>query len=376
MKRFRLDYLSFQRKSIRKSLGFFCSISLLSGIFSGFILAQSPLIVASWGGAYLQAQQDALFKPFEAETAMQIKIQAYNGGLKILHSESVPDVIDMTEKDARLACEQGLLHKLDLRTRPPILARSQAARKPEDDFIEGAILPCGIAHLTYATLLAFDERAFPGEKPQKITDFFDIKRFPGKRALRKESASALEWALMAEGVPLEQIYDLLSTERGLHLALRRLDKIKDHIVWWDDPEEPSALLEAGEVIMSSGYNGRFFAAQSRGVPLSMIWHGQIIDWNVWVIPRKTKNINKQARRFIHYVTQSDRMAQLAQRIPYGPTRKSALRRIGLHPQSGIPMRDHLPMAAHHLGYALFRDAIWYAHTEKLRKRRFNEWLSQ
>ena len=48
---------------------------------------------------------------------------------------------------------------------------------------------------------------------------------------------------MAEGVPIDQIYDLLSTDRGMRLAFRRLDSIRDHIVWWDDPKEPAALLK-------------------------------------------------------------------------------------------------------------------------------------
>jgi len=37
----------------------------------------------------------------------------YNGGQAILKSELMPDIIDMTMDDAMLACDQGLLHKID-----------------------------------------------------------------------------------------------------------------------------------------------------------------------------------------------------------------------------------------------------------------------
>ncbi|NNF78535.1 MAG: ABC transporter substrate-binding protein, partial [Rhizobiales bacterium] len=62
------------------------------------------------------------------------------------------------------------------------------------------------------------------------------------------------------GVPVAQVYDLLSTERGLKVAFRKLEEIRSAIVWWTDPAEPPALLAKGEVAMASGFNGRFFAA--------------------------------------------------------------------------------------------------------------------
>ncbi|WP_299870992.1 hypothetical protein [uncultured Cocleimonas sp.] len=70
------------------------------------------------------------------------------------------------------------------------------------------------------------------------------------------------------------------------------------------------------------------------------------------------------------------MAKLVEIIPYLPTRKSALRRIGLHAEQGFSMRDQLPTATHHLDRALFIDANWYAITQNLRKTLFWDWLNQ
>ena len=353
-------------------LRLFIVFGLSLGLLSAYA-EQKSLTIATWGGSYERAQQKALFDPFEVATGIQIDTQFYSGDIAILKGDLVPDIIDMTLDDALLACEQNLLQKLKLST---ILAPSPDGIEPEKDFITGSLLPCGVAHLSYSTLVAYDERAFTGEKPQTIADFFNVKRFPGNRGLRKQPSAVLEWALMAEGVPINQIYDLLSTDRGMRLAFRRLDSIRDHIVWWEDPKEPAELLKSGQVVMSSGFNGRFFDAQTHGDTITMLWDGQIIDWDVWVVPLKPDQANPDTSKFLRYVTQSEKMAHLAENIPYGPSRLSALKRIGLHPQKKISMRDHLPTAPHHLDRALFRDARWYARTLALRKNRFWGWINR
>ncbi len=334
--------------------------------------AEKQLTIATWGGSYERAQQTTLFTPFEESTGIQINTQYYSGELAILNSDLVPDIIDMTLDDTLLACEQNTIKHIDA---TKVLVNTEKGVPPEDDFVAGTILPCGVSHLSYSTLIAYNERAFPGEKPLSIRDFFDIENFPGKRAIQKKPSEILEWALIAEGVPIDQVYDLLSTERGLRLAFRRLDSIRDELIWWDNPKQPAELLNSGKAVMASGFNGRFFDAQVQGAPITMLWDAQIVDWNVWVIPNTKNQSDELAHQFIRFVTQADNMARLAENIPYGPSRKSALNRIGLHPEKGFSMRDHLPTADHHLKRALFRDAKWYARTSTLRNDRFWQWLN-
>lgn len=194
----------------------------------------------------------------------------------------------MLEDEAKVACRAGLLKPIDharLSTAKLTRTPSNQALVEDDDFSRqdfhpGVFARCSVAHLTFSTLIAYDERAFTGEKPRRIDDLFDLERFPGKRALQRSPSALFEWAMMAEGVPVSQIYDLLSTERGLRLVLQRLEVLRGHIIWWDNPAEAVALLEQGQVVMASGYNGRFFDAWSRGAPINMIWDGQIIDRSV------------------------------------------------------------------------------------------------
>ena len=224
--------------------------------------------------------------------------------------------------------------------------------------------------------MAYDERAFPGVKPTRIGDFFDTARFPGPRAVQRGPDGILEWALLAEGVPPEQVYGLLSTDRGLRLAFRRLDTIREHIVWWTDPAEPAEMLADGRAVMAAGFNGRFFDMAARGgAPVDIVWDGRIIGTEVWAIPASTEN-PQAARDFLAFALRPASMARLSELIPYGPARRSAFERVGLHPETGVPMRVHLPNAPQHGGRALIRDAAWVANTRDLRQRRFQAWLER
>ena len=345
---------------------------------AGSAQADEPraLTITTWGGAYEASQRAAYFDPFARQADVEIRLKEYNGGIEPIRGQQKSgtvewDVMDLTEPDALAACAEGLMEPFDPKGLPPAPDGSPA----NEDFLDGAFLDCGVVHLVYATVLAYDDRAFPGEKPQTVADFFDIERFPGKRALRRQPIALLEWALMSYGVPVSQLRDLLSTERGMTLAFRRLDRIRDQIVWWESGAEPPALLAGGEVVMASGFNGRFFNARvNDDVPITVIWDGQFLDTSVWTISANTPN-RDLAEDFIRFATRAENMASLAELIPYGPMRRSATRRIGLHAESNTPMTQHMPTAPNHMKRAIRADSLWYARTEALRQRWFEDWLA-
>ena len=332
--------------------------------------AAQELTVASWGGAYEAAQRAAVFAPYEDETGAEVAMVQYDGTAAALAERAGPegwDLVDMLSDQARAACAAGDLLELDARA---LLGRAAVA-----DFSPAGPTACAVPQNVYARVMAYDERAFPGLKPTRIADFFDTERFPGKRAVQKSPDGILEWALLAEGVPPEQVYGLLSTDRGLRLAFRRLDTIREHIVWWTDPARPAELLESGDAVMAAGYNGRFFSmAESGAAPVNIVWDGRIIGVEVWAIPAASDS-PAAARDLLAHAVSPAAMARLAERIPYGPARRAAFDRIGLNPETGTPMRPHLPNAPQHGQGALVRDAAWYANTQALRDRRFAEWLA-
>ena len=335
--------------------------------------ADETITVVSWGGVYEDAQRRAIFDPFTRATGIKVNAVTYSGGVAALGARAEEegwDVVDMIEDQAITACDAGLLAKVGVHQ----VANAHQTVAAVDDFLPGAFRICSVAQNVYATVFAFNDRAFLGEKPATIADFFDLERFPGKRALQRNPDVILEWALMAEGVPITQVYDLLSTDRGLRLAFRKLESLRGSIIWWQDVGTPAEMLSDGRAVMASGYNGRFFSAsQTDGAPITIVWDGQVIGYEVWAILRGARD-QDMAQRFLRFATAPEQMASLAELIPYGPARRSALSRVGLHRKTGVPMRDHLPNAPRHSERALYGDSLWYARTKDLRTKRFDAWL--
>lgn len=338
--------------------------------------AEAPVLtIATWGGAYEQAQRAALFEPFTARTGIEIRVAEYDGGLTELRARHADggvtwDLVDMTMSDTLTACREGLLRPLPHDDLPPSPEGTPARR----DFIPGALTRCGIAHTAYATVIAYDRRAFPGIRPERVADLFDLKRFPGRRALQEAPFGNLEWALHAYGVPTADLYRLLSTRRGLRLALAKLDAVAHQVTWWQDGATPARLLEHGEVVMASGYNGRFFAAMAdRGAPIEILWDGQIQELENWAIPAGSRH-PAAALRFIRWATGTDALTRFARHLPYGPARRSASRRVAGHIGTGIDMQPHLPTHPSNDQNAIAKDVQWYARTHDRIRALFRRWL--
>lgn len=70
-------------------------------------------------------------------------------------------------------------------------------------------------------------------QPASWADFWDVDKYPGKRGLRKRAVYNLEFALLADGVKVEDVYRVLSTPTGVERAFAKLSELKPHIQWWD-----------------------------------------------------------------------------------------------------------------------------------------------
>lgn len=328
----------------------FLAATLMTSSVTVAAWADETITIVSWGGVYEAAQRQAIFDLFTKATGITIENVTYVGGVEAVRSRAKLggwDVIDMIEDQAITACDEGLLSKISVEQ---VTAEYQSI-PVQEGFLPGAFRSCSIAQNVYSTVFAYNDRAFLGEKPDKITDFFDLEKFPGKRALSRDPDVILEWALMAEGVPIGQVYDLLSTERGMHLAFRKLETLRGSLIWWEKAGTPAEMLTDGRAVVASGYNGRFFsAAQDEGIPITIVWDGQVINYETWSILQSSQK-QDVAQQFIKFATAPEQLAALAELIPYGPTRISALSHFGLHASTGVPMRNHLPNASQHIDRA-------------------------
>ncbi|MBB4264741.1 polyamine ABC transporter substrate-binding protein [Roseospira visakhapatnamensis] len=356
-------------------------IGALAVAGAGFAIATQAraeaLNVVCWGGAYTKSQQEAYYTPWEELTGHTINSIDYDGNVAPVKAQVESgnvtwDVVDVELSDAIKLCDEGLVEVLPLEDLPPAPDGTPAA----EDFIEGTLHDCAVASIVWTNIYAYDETKFPDEKPSTIADLFDVDTFPGKRGLRRFAKANLEMALMADGVPAADVYDVLSTPEGVDRAFAVLDRVKDHVVWWEAGAQPPQMLADGEVVMATAYNGRMFNAMAvENKPFKIVWDGQVWDMDLFVIPKGAPN-KTLAWEFIKFATATEQLARQAEWISYGPARASSVPLIGTHAEAGIEMGPHMPTAPENFQNALQNDFLWWAdHADEMNER-FNAWLAQ
>ncbi|MEO1918145.1 MAG: ABC transporter substrate-binding protein [Paracoccaceae bacterium] len=333
------------------------------------------ITVVSWGGAYTKSQVEAYHKPWIAATGNQIVSEDYSGGLAEVKAQVEAgnvswDLIDVELSDAVRGCDEGLFEEID----PSILPDGADGSSAADDFLSGGINDCAIANIVWSTIFAYDSSVTSGV--DSIDDLFNLEDFPGKRGLRKSAKANLEMALMADGVPAAEVYAMLETDEGVDRAFAKLDTIKDSVVWWESGAQPPQLLADGEVIMTTAYNGRIFnAAVAEGMPFEVVWDGQIMDFDLWAVPMGAPN-KDLAMDFIAFSTDTQRLADQASWISYGPARKSSGALVGLYSDGVTEMAPHMPTAGPNLANALVNDFEYWADNSDELNERFNAWLAK
>ncbi len=336
-----------------------CSVAALA---AGPVSAQEDLAVMSFGGAYQQAWRQAVFEPYTAETGIKIIEQEYGGEIAkikaMIESGNVTlNAVDVDAPTLLQGCDEGIFEKIDWEK-----------IGPKEDWLEGTTSKCGVGTIVYATILAYNAAQL-AQGPTSLADLFDLKKYPGKRGLWKNPATNLEFALMADGVAPDQVYETLSTPGGVDRAFAKLDTIKSSIVWWEAGAQAPQLLASGEVAMTTAWNGRIYNANKEGRDFRIVWDHEILDSNYWVIPKGAKN-QEGALNFIRYATSSKELAGVTKYIPYGPVRKSSARFV---PRDVAPI---LPTSPRNMQGALTLDnGFWADHGDEIR-RRFTTWIAQ
>lgn len=337
--------------------------------------AQADVTVMSWGGAYSQSQLEAYAKPYTAQTGVKVSmVDADNPATPVkamVEANNVTvDVADVEYADAIRLCDEGMLETID----PAMLPAAPDGTPATDDFLPGALTDCAVSTIVFSTVFAYDTSKFP-EGPKSIADFFDLEKFPGKRAMRKGAKANLEMALMADGVPAAEVYATLETPEGLDRAFAMLDKIKKDTIWWEAGAQPPQLLADGEVAMTTAYNGRIFAAAvAENKPFQVVWDGQVLEYDLFVIPKGAPNL-EEAKKFVAFATDTQRLADQAKWISYGPARKSSGPLVGLYQDGKTEMGPHMPTSAENLTNALPSSYEFWVDRDSELNERFNAWLA-
>ena len=235
--------------------------AILAGTGCGQDRPQS-ITVVSWGGSYGRAVEEAAIIPFTEATGVPVNLEAYNGGLAEIRAQvdlgnihwdvvslEIADAVKRVRRRAAGADRHRRIasrwHDGDAR-RPRRLRRRDPdrVRRPLPVRVHGDRLQRGLPSAPGKALWMHGRLLRSGEVSGPARDAAPCAGEPGVCAAR------------CDGVPRDQVYPTLGTPEGLERAFRKLDTIKDQVVWWEAGAQPPQMLADGEVVMSTAYNGR------------------------------------------------------------------------------------------------------------------------
>jgi len=349
-------------KTITKTGILAAAAVVLSASFALPALARD-LTVVSWGGNYQDAQRTIYFKPFSEKIGKPVLDEAWDGGIGVIQSKvkaGAPnwDAVQVEAEELALGCADGLYEKIDW-----------DKMGGKDKFLDSAVNDCGVGAIVWSTAIAYDGDKLK-EGPTSWADFWNVEKFPGKRALRKGPKYTLEFALLADGVSKDELYDVLGTEEGVERAFKKLDELKPNIVWWESGAQPLQFLASGEVAMTSAYNGRITGInRSEGKNFKVVFPGSIYAVDSWVVLKGAEN-KDVAQDFIAFASQPQNQAKLPQYVAYGLPVKEAAAEVPAEFAKDLPT-DPANMTD---SIALDVD-FWIDNAESLTQR-FNAWLAQ
>ncbi len=284
-----------ERRQFLKAAGMAAAASLVA---PSIVRAQDKVLyINTWGGYWQEAARANLIEPFTRETGIQVKTLSPVSFAKLAQQVKTGtyefDVTTLGGGELLRANRAGILETL---TAP----------------YEGGLFQNGIASHAFATLIGYRKDKFPNGGPQSWADFWDVEKFPGGRSLQRYPARVLPIALVADGVPVKDLYPL-----DIDRAFKSLDKIKPHIrVWWTAGAQASQILRDGEIDMIGIWHNNYFEAEEAKAPVAMTWNQAEIERSYWVVAKGSPNL-ENAKTFVEFATSAKPLAGFVSQANYG-----------------------------------------------------------
>jgi putative spermidine/putrescine transport system substrate-binding protein len=276
--------------------------------------AGEKVVFASWGGIYQEASKKGYCDSFAAKTGATV-IQdgpVDYAKLRTMIQSGSPtwDVVDVTIDFLYNAAKDGLFEKIDTN----IVDTKGLPAKYVHEY--------GIANIVWSYNIAFNTQAFPdGKHPKTWSEFFDVDKFPGRRALRDRVNPMLEIALLADGVRFESLYPL-----DVDRALKKLDALKRNAVWWTTNSQSQQLMIDGECTLGILNNGRIYDAVQKGAKIGIEWAQNLQSVDYLVVPKGSKAKNA-AMGLIGEMVLAESQARVSNIMPLAPTNPEAFKLI-------------------------------------------------
>jgi len=321
------------------------------------LAADEILYVNTWGGGWTAAQRTTMFAPFTAKTGIQIRTVEPVSFAKLKATIEAKtwefDVTSFSSIEYYRAKAEGLVEPMDWKLFDKSKVNPACL---EDEGCKSSVL---------GTVLIYNKNKFPNGGPKTWADFWDVKKFPGSRALNSTAPQTqIAFALLADGVPRDKISPF-----DLDRAFKSLDKIKPHIkVWWTQSAQSEQIFKDGEVDMMSIWSSRLANLTKAGAPYAVSWDGSQNDTGVWFM---TKNTPRKAAaiKWMEFLCEPKPHGEFCEAQNLGPSNPDALKYMSAE---AIALS---PSAPEHEAVSFKQNSPWLGPQLSKISERFSEWLA-
>lgn len=281
---------------------------------------KGEIVVSSWGGSRTKAMREVMWTPFEKATGIRVREDGPPEAARVkamVDSGNVTwDVLDTDIPAILTMANNKLLEPIDYAR----IDKGKLGKIPE-------VLrqPYALGHLIYSFNIVYNTKSFPeGAQPRTWADVWDGAKFKGARSFpfRGGLSPQLEFALIADGVPVDKVYPL-----DIERAWKAMDRLRPLVTkWYANHAEAIQLLATGEVDICCTIGPRALVAKGEGAPVDVEFAGGKLAPDNWAIVKGTRNPDA-VYEYLNFVIDGKVQAELAKRIPYGPSSQAAFEHL-------------------------------------------------
>jgi putative spermidine/putrescine transport system substrate-binding protein len=284
-------------------------------------VTSKQVIFGDYGGAESEQHHKVFFDDFTKQTGARVKSVTNDPAKFALQSKRGRSTFDIAELDGFQAIQfhnEGLLEQSpEWVTQCDLVPEKYRATCP------------GL--YAYSMQQGYKPDAYKGAQPETWADFFDVEKFPGKRAVPNWYYGIAEAALLADGVPADQLYPL-----DFDRAFAKFETLKGNVLYTESYGEGQQFLQSGAVKIALLPNGRFLDLQQKGEDVTVVWNQAILfPWGACGIPHGAPHADA-AFALADFMAQPDPQAEYARRMGYGPLNSKAFELLSDEELKAVP----------------------------------------
>lgn len=323
--------------------------------------ASSRVVVDSWGGVFQQAQSEVLYEPFTEETGTEV--------VQLSDAENM--YAKIKAQAARETGEIDLVHGdaswLTRGQSEDLWAPIDPAVHDGTGIFDDALASHGVGILYWSMNIVYNRDRFPDGGPTTWKQVWDHAIANPKRValFGPRPNYVLEAALLADGVPPDQLYPL--TERKIDQAYASLDLVRDKVLWYEGGAQGERYFTENQIDVAMYYGGEAYGLVDKGEPLEVVWNQGIYTRDYWMIPANAPN-REGALELLRFALGPQRQAEMARRTGNGPVTEESV--ALLEPKFRARMASVEPQKSQQLSY----DWEWWGEHDDEQLTRWTEWL--